>query len=107
MSSMCSSGWNWAPNQDSKKAWAASRSGTARATRSTRRTNPMPSFSLTRPRPDAGKGLGQCGKKPFVVFAEADAHAQTLRDTEGFHRADDHPPLQQTGGQRLAIGDVR
>src|SRR3989304_955449 len=38
ISSMCSSGWNSASNQASKKAWAWSRSSTASATRSTRRT---------------------------------------------------------------------
>src|SRR3990170_9067287 len=102
MSSICSSGWKCAPNQSSKKAWAASRSGTASARRSTRRTKDM-AVSLDKSCAHFGEGV----EEAEVVLVQTNRHAESVGESEGCHRPHDDAALQQALDHGSALGNVR
>src|SRR3989304_1557257 len=101
ISSMCSSGWKCAPNQPSKKAWAASRSGTASARRSTRRTKDMAS-SLAK----MCAHFGESVEEAEVVLMKTDRHAEGVGESEGRQRPHDDAAVQQGIDQGSALGDL-
>src|SRR3990170_7522843 len=101
MSSMCYSGWKCAPNQPSKKAWAASRSGTASARRSTRRTKDM-AASLAKMCAHFGEGV----EEAEVVLMKTDRHAEGVGESEGSQRPHDNAAVQQGFDQGRALGNV-
>src|SRR3970282_621113 len=101
MSSMCSSGWKCAPNQPSKKAWAASRAGTASARRSTRRTKAM-AASLAKMCAHFGEGV----EEAEVVLMKTDRHAEGVGESEGSQRPHDDAAVQQGIDQGRALGDL-